>query len=135
MISAERELAVEFFDVDSMGIVWNGRYFDYFEIVRHALFIKAGFEYSDMYAQGFMLPIVKNKCKYIKPLRLGGMYIVKAVVTECDLLLKLSFTIRDKGTGILMTKAESVQLAVNLQGESLGRLPETFSESLRSLDA
>ena len=134
MISAERELTVEFFDVDSMGIVWNGRYFDYFEIARHALFTSAGLEYSDMYAQGFMLPIVKNKCKYIKPLRLGGRYIVKAVVTECDLLLKLSFTIRDKETDELMTKAESVQLAVNLRGESLGMLPEPFSARLRSLD-
>lgn len=134
MISAECELTVEFNDADPMGVVWNGRYFDYFEIARHAVLARAGVEYADMYREGYMLPLVKNSAKYIKPLMPGDRAIVSAVVTEYELMLKMSFTIRKAGTGEITTKGESTQFAVNTKGESLGCLPESLVERLRSLD-
>jgi len=43
---AEVELTVEFFDVDSMQIVWHGNYLKYMERARCALLDKIGYNTS-----------------------------------------------------------------------------------------
>ncbi|MBR1919311.1 MAG: acyl-CoA thioesterase [Spirochaetales bacterium] len=131
MKSAEVEITVEFFDVDSMGIVWNGRYFDYFEVARHRLFDLIGLPYKAIADEGYMLPLTSNRAKYIRPLRLGQKVIVKATVSEYDLLLKIRFEIRDKESGIITTKGESTQMAVDIEGRSLGDIPAILKNAIK----
>ena len=42
-ISAEIEFKVEFYDVDSMNVVWHGNYVKYMESARCVLLDKIGF--------------------------------------------------------------------------------------------
>ena len=114
-----------------MGIVWNGRYFDYFEVARHRLFDELKLPYKAIADEGYMLPLTSNKAKYIRPLRLGQKAIVKATIAEYDLLLKIKFEIRDKATGVVTTKGESTQMAVDLDGNSLGDVPEILKKAIR----
>lgn len=47
-------LSVPFFDLDSAGVVWHGRYFRYFELARARLLDDIGYGYGEMAASGFI---------------------------------------------------------------------------------
>ena len=131
MTEIEDEIIVEFYDTDCMGVVWNGTYFNYFEKVRSKLFRANGYDYSRMYSEGFLLPLVRNSAKYIHPLRLGERAIIKATVTECEYMLEMKYEIREKDSGKLLTKGKSQQMATDLEGNGLGMLPKQFAASFQ----
>lgn len=131
MKSVEREIQIEFFDIDQMGIVWNGRYFDFFEVARHALFEECGTGYQEMARRGCMLPLTRNKAKYIKPLRHGQKIIVKATFVEYDILIRIRFEIRDKESGVVTTTGESTQMATDLEGNSIGLIPAFIRDAIK----
>jgi len=59
---------VRFEEVDSMGIVWHGRYAGYFEDGRVALGHKYGISYSDFIRHRNPVPIRQINIEYIEPL-------------------------------------------------------------------
>lgn len=124
MIEAEREFKVEFNDCDPMGVVWNGKYFDYFEMGRSALLDSIGLNYMEIYKHGYMLPLVRNKIKYISPLRPGDMAVVKVNVLEYDMLFKFSYEIRKVQDGKLIARGESSQMFTDQYGNGIGYVPE-----------
>lgn len=67
ILSCETDITIEFYDVDSMDMVWHGNYVKYLEQARCRLFEKLGYDYSCMLAHGHAWPIVDLKIKYIKP--------------------------------------------------------------------
>ena len=133
-LSIKKEITVEFFDVDSMQIVWNGKYFDYFEVARSALFDKLGIDYYTLATLGYQFPLVKNSAKYIKPLRFHQTAIVKATLTEYEYLFEVRFEIREKESRSITTKGSSTQMACSLEGESLGKIPDELVQRIRMHD-
>lgn len=59
---------VRFEEVDSIGIVWHGRYPGYFEEARVALGHKYGISYSDFIRHKHPVPIKQMGVDYIEPL-------------------------------------------------------------------
>ena len=134
MIEFSMDMRVEFYDTDCMGVVWNGTYFNYFERVRAALLRSVGYDYPRMYEEGFLLPVVRNKAKYIKALKLGDEFQIKATVTEYDLMLNIEYEISSKATGEIMTKGASSQMAVTLDEKSIGNIPRSLFCSFEEAD-
>ena len=71
MISKSVALKAQFYDVDSMNVVWHGNYVKYFETARCALLEEIGYDYEAMRVDGYAYPIVKIEAKYIKPVFFG----------------------------------------------------------------
>ncbi len=130
MISAEREIRVEFNDCDPMGVVWNGRYFDYFEMGRSMLLESLGIGYMTLAGHGYMLPLVRNKAKYRKPLRPGQAVVVRTSLVSYDVLIRFRFEIVDKTTGALTTTGESVQMLTDLEGNGVLDIPDFIIEAI-----
>ena len=59
---------VRFEEVDSIGIVWHGRYPGYFEEARVALGHKYGISYSDFINRRIPVPIRQMSVDYLEPL-------------------------------------------------------------------
>jgi len=55
---------VPYADTDRMGVVYYAHYLVYFERLRNELLREAGFPYSELEAQGLMLPVVEASCNY-----------------------------------------------------------------------
>jgi|SRR5690606_28202069 len=115
MISEDYLLTVPFFDVDSMNIVWHGHYSKYLELARCKLLDKIGYNYRDMAASGFSFPIIDMQIKYVKPLVFEQSLVVTASLIEWQYRLKIAYLIRDAGTGEKLTRAHTVQAAVDMQ--------------------
>lgn len=52
---------------DRMGVVYYGNYLELFELARSTMIRDAGWRYSDMEADGFMLPVVHAEVDYLSP--------------------------------------------------------------------
>jgi acyl-CoA thioester hydrolase len=110
---AEVELTVEFFDVDSMQVVWHGNYLKYMERARCALLDKIGYNYQQMLASGYAWPVVEARLKYIRPLVFGQSVRVRATLVDYENRLKLAYRIYDPRTDGSIFEGHSVQMAVD----------------------
>ncbi|MCF6767511.1 acyl-CoA thioesterase [Thiotrichales bacterium 19S11-10] len=112
-LSLITEMEVEFYDVDSMRIVWHGNYIKYFEAARCRLLDKLGYNYLDMEHDGFIWPVVDLKVKYIKPINFKQIILVEAAILEYENRLKVQYVIRDKLSDEKLTVGYSIQVAVD----------------------
>ena len=119
-LRAEIQIEIPFHDVDVMGIVWHGHYLKYFEIARTALMRKVGMDLDAMALTGCAWPVVTCEIKYVKPLRYGQIIRVEAEFLEYEDRLKIAYTIRDPETGERLSRATTVQLAVDAKTGELG---------------
>jgi acyl-CoA thioester hydrolase len=133
-IFIEEQVNVEFFDLDSMRVVWHGNYFNYFEIGRRVLLEKIGYNYDDMEEAGFIFPVVEAKVKYLGPLRFLDIAKIKAVLMEYENCLRISYEVRNAQTGALCTKAVTTQMAYNFKAnESYYVCPRDLIEKVEAL--
>jgi acyl-CoA thioester hydrolase len=119
LISVDTQLRVPFFDVDSMRIVWHGHYCKYLEVARCNLLDHIGYNYTDMAKSGYGFPIVDMQIKYIQPLVFEQDVCVRASLLEYQYRLKIGYLITDANTGAKLTKAHTVQAAVEVSSNEL----------------
>jgi acyl-CoA thioester hydrolase len=60
------ELRVRYADTDKMGVVYYGKYFEYFEVARTDMLREFGLPYAELEASGVMLPVSEASAKYLK---------------------------------------------------------------------
>lgn len=109
----EITLAPAFHDCDPMQVVWHGNYFKYFEIARCALLQRYGYDYPQMQESGYLWPVVDARVKYVRPLRFQQQVRVRARIVEWENRLKIAYEIFDVGSGERLTRAHTVQVAVD----------------------
>ena len=111
-LSAEIEGKAEFCDLDPMQVVWHGNYARFLEQARSALMDRIGYNHNEMHQSGLAWPIVDFRIKH---------------------RLKIAYEIYDIVTGNSVTKAQTVQLAVTLEGELVLQSPDALIEKVRKL--
>jgi acyl-CoA thioester hydrolase len=114
VLHCEIELSVPFFDVDSMHVVWHGHYVKYLEIARCALLEQLGHTYAQMKQSGYAWPVIDLQLRYVQAARFGQLVCVRADLVEWRNRLKINYLISDAQTGERLTRASTVQVAVNL---------------------
>lgn len=118
-LSGEIALTPAFHDCDPMQVVWHGNYFKYLELARCALLQRYDYDYPQMQASGYLWPVVDARIKYIRPLLYGQPLRVQAEIVEWENRLKIDYRIRDAGTDQVLTKAHTVQVAVDAASQEL----------------
>ena len=106
------ELTIPFHDVDSMGVVWHGNYFRYFEIAREALLNQFNYGYRAMKASGYLWPVVDTRVKYRAPLLFEQKITVSAKLEEYENRLRIGYVIADLNTGKRLSTGYTIQVAV-----------------------
>jgi len=133
-IVQETLLTIPFFDVDSMNIVWHGHYCKYLELARCELLDKIGYNYTDMKNSGFMFPIVDMQIKYVQPLVFEQSVRIVARLIEWECRIKIDYKIIDDTTQQVLTKASTVQAAVNASTKQLQFVcPDIFIQRVNQL--
>jgi acyl-CoA thioester hydrolase len=133
-LSAQVECAVEFYDVDSMEVVWHGNYVKYFEKARCALLDRIGCGYLVMKAAGYAFPVTDISLKFIKPLRFGERVRIKAVLDEYENRLRIKYELSRPDTGEITTRGMSTQMAYNIAAQdSCFVCPRFFTDKVESL--
>lgn len=131
MVEASVEISIPFHDVDTMRVAWHGHYLKYLEVARCELLQTIGYDYPEMEESGFVWPVIEVHVRYAQPLRFRQKIVVHARITEWENRLKIVYTIRDSETGKRLTKAHTVQVAVDLAtGEMQYASPDILLEKM-----
>jgi acyl-CoA thioester hydrolase len=130
-LAEEIELVPAFHDLDPMVVVWHGHYLKYFEIARCALLQKFDYDYPQMRESGYLWPIVDLRTKYVRSARHGQRLKVRAQIVEWENRLRIDYLIRDAATGDVITRAHTIQVAVDAAtGEMCFASPQVLFERL-----
>jgi acyl-CoA thioester hydrolase len=136
VISAEVGITVPFYDLDPMQVVWHGNYVRYLEEARCALLDRLDYSYPRMEESGYLWPIVDLRLKYVRPARFGQSLRVIATLTEYENRLRIAYRILDAASGEVLTKAETIQLAVVAATRELClESPAVLLERVRAVQA
>lgn len=90
-LSTTKTVEVCFSDVDSLQIVWHGRYVKYFEDGRECFNKQHGIGYLDILDEGYVVPVVSVNVKYNKVLRYGDIIDVETTFEDSD-AAKINFS-------------------------------------------
>jgi acyl-CoA thioester hydrolase len=118
-IFAQVETQVQFYDLDPMEIVWHGNYAKFLELARCALLDKIDYNYAQMKASGYAWPVIDMHIRYLQPAAFGERITVRAELVEWENRLKLQYLITNSATGLRLTKASTVQVAVEIAGRQM----------------
>lgn len=130
--TAQIDLQIPFFDVDSMRIAWHGHYAKYFEIARCELLTRIGHDYDDMFESGYSWPIVDIRIRYMRPLRFNQQVRVAAILKRWDHQLRVAYRVCDRCSGSLLARGHTLQAPVNTAtGEMSYNQPQEVAEALR----
>jgi acyl-CoA thioester hydrolase len=133
-LSTEVEFKIDFFEVDSMKIVWHGNYINYFERARCALLDKIGYNYIAMEESGYSYPVVDVRIKYVRSLQFGDTCRAKATLAEYENMIKIQFELYNAKTGKLTTKGSVTQMCIDMKtGETQFVLPKVWTEKVENL--
>ena len=129
---ATMPISVEFYDVDTMGVVWHGNYIKYMEAVRCVLLDKIGYGYKVMEQEGFAFPVTSLNAKYVRSLEFGEKAEIRAYLLEYKDKLRIAYEIFNQA-GKLAVKAETTQFAVKWPSrETQFESPELFVERVEA---
>ncbi|KXI29323.1 acyl-CoA thioesterase [Paraglaciecola hydrolytica] len=131
LLSVTTEMEVPFFDVDSMRVVWHGNYVKYIEVARCELLKLFDYNYLQMEESGYMWPIVDMRLKYVASARLSDWIVIEASLVEYQTRIRIDYVVRDKESGKVLTKAHTIQVAVDIaSGEMSFATPQCLLDKL-----
>jgi len=119
MISAEVIVEAQFYDLDPMQVVWHGNYPRFLEQARCALLDRIGYNYVEMSESGYLWPVVDMRIKYVRPIRFAQRVRVTATLAEYENRVCIDYRITDAASGEVITKARTVQVAVEAETREL----------------
>ncbi|MFC0309029.1 acyl-CoA thioesterase [Gallibacterium trehalosifermentans] len=133
LISVRVACQPAFQDLDIMQVVWHGRYWQFIEQAREALFNHIGYGYAEMIKRGYQFPIIKAEIKYIQPIVLDQQFDVEAALLEYENRVHIRFTFFDKQSQKILCKASSMQAVVAVGERHLQFVtPDCFQQKVRS---
>ncbi|QSB19898.1 acyl-CoA thioesterase [Pseudomonas sp. 15A4] len=131
VIHEDTEILVPFFDVDTMHVVWHGHYVKYLEVARCALLDKLGHNYTHMLDSGYAWPVIDLQLRYVRGAVFGQRINVRASLVEWENRLKIDYLITDIATGERLTRASTVQVAVDVNTREMQLVcPRVFVEAV-----
>jgi acyl-CoA thioester hydrolase len=119
ILTVAHEIDIQFYDVDAMRIVWHGNYIKYMEDARCQLLRAFGYDYNDMEDSGYLWPVVDMRLKYVKSAKFTDKIRVEATLIEYETRLKISYRIFNAETNEILTKAYTIQVAVEIENNEM----------------
>ncbi|CAB3727233.1 MULTISPECIES: acyl-CoA thioesterase [Achromobacter] len=131
-ISAQVEIRVPFFDIDSLNVVWHGHYVKYLEQARCELLDQLGHNYDAMRASGYAWPVIDLHLRYAQPAEFGQRLTVRAELVEWENRLKINYLILDTASGKRLTRGSSEQVAVSIETREMQLVsPPVFVDAVQ----
>lgn len=78
----ELQFRVRFSETDSMGIVWHGNYFSWFEMGRMEHLRRSGISYQEVLNDGYVFAVVHAECDFKRPARYDDLVKLTTVIEQ-----------------------------------------------------
>lgn len=78
----ETQFRVRYSEVDSMGIVWHGNYFSWFEMGRLEHLRHSGVSYREVANDGYLFAVVHAECDFKRPARYDDLVTLTTAIEK-----------------------------------------------------
>ena len=129
----KRKLSIrpQFYQTDMMGVIHNSEFFRWFEEGRLQLLADI-VSFEEAMRDGIVLPVVRNVCDYLKPVRYGDKLILTTmheVRSEYEGRLAFQHSLANEDTKVELAVGETVVTLVDQKtGRLIRELPERIKE-------
>ncbi len=125
LLTSTCEVPIRFNEADPMGIVWHGHYIQYFEDGRESFGKAHGISYSQVYEQGYTIPIVSISCEYKRSLKYGERAIIETTYHDNNAAkIEFEYKIYRSSDALLAATGKSTQVFLTKNGELQLIIPE-----------
>ena len=126
-------LRVRYADTDKMGIVYYGKYFEYFEVARTEMLRACGLPYSEIEAAGYGLPVLEASAKYIRSVKYDDLLRITARMhATVSTRLVIEYLVQLDETGDLVAKGSTTLVFVLSSTGRPARPPKIYTEILQT---
>lgn len=115
---------------DPLGVAWHGRYFEWFEAARTALFASIDLDVPQIRAFGFRMYIVDAHCRYMAPLAYGDLARVTAWFVATAPLIRVAYDVHNAATERWSARATTVLATTAPDGTLLPSTPDELRTRL-----
>lgn len=131
--TSSTKLKVPFHHCDPMGVVWHGRYFEYFELARCELLARYDLDILDVQELGYRVLITESNCRHTYPLSLGDEFEVRATITETSPQLRICYRVTNLTQSRASARGFTTLAALTRDGGLLTKPPAEFAARLPDL--
>lgn len=130
MIATEIKYKVLYAHTDQMGVVYYGRYFEYFEAGRNDMLHKIGYPYSVLEKKNIILPVIESYCRYYIPAKYDQEITIRSVLYDIPAVrIKINYEIYFDNN--ILADGFTVHSFVNSEKMKPARPPEDFLELIK----
>lgn len=116
---------VRYADTDKMGVVYHGRYFEWFEAARTEMLRNAGMSYDQIEKTGVLLPVIEANCKYFVPVVYDEIVDVKTTLKSFSRAkIWLAYEVFVMKEEIPRAEGYTVHCFINKEGRPVRATPE-----------
>ena len=131
MLKHRSHIRVRYADTDKMGIIYYGKYFEYFEQGRSDLLRAIGLPYPEVERQGIYLPVIEASARYRKSASYDEMIILETVVPELPVArIRLEYRVFREGDEEPLVEGHTIHSFLNSATGKPTRAPAFFLHTL-----
>ena len=131
----ETSITVRFNEIDAYRVAWHGHYVAWMEIGRNALSGQFGLDAEQLYAAGYLGPVVDLQLKYLRPARFNELITIRTRLRPSETAtLVFESVIVAPDNRKLLTGLTSHALT-DLDGVLQFRMPPVLAERVVSMRA
>jgi acyl-CoA thioester hydrolase len=120
---------------DYAGVVWHGSYVAWMEEARVECLRSIGIDIADLAALGCDLPVVEMSLRYLRPIRMGMVAVVKTRIAQMEgVRINWDYQIQSPdGQELYLTGRVTLVAVDREKGKILRQLPPAFKDALVKL--
>ena len=127
----ETKIRVRYGETDQMGVVYHANYAVYFEVGRTEWLREFGLSYSDMEANGVMLPVISLTVKYKNSARYDDVLKVKTTLKKMPTAsIEFDYELRNQ-SDILLATGNTILAFIDVERNRPIRCPKYILDKLR----
>lgn len=132
MLKHRTEVRVRYADTDQMGRVYNGKFFEYFEVGRTEMMREHNLPYKTIEANGYQMPVAEAHINYKSPAYYDEVLIIETrVETLPTVKVKIDHTIFSKERTEIIAEGYITLAFINMATKRPSRPPEFFMNAIK----
>ncbi len=131
MLIYKTSVRVRYADTDQMKYVYNGKYFEYFEVGRTEMMRELGLTYKEIEDIGFLMPVLETKITYLSPAFYDELLEIQTIVSELPKVkVHIDHVIKSLDRDVEVVKGYVELAFINTQTMKPTRAPRIFLDAI-----
>ncbi|GIK21004.1 MAG: acyl-CoA thioesterase [Ignavibacteriota bacterium] len=132
MLKHHTELRVRYADTDQMKFVYNGKFFEYFEVGRTEMMRDVGLPYDMIEKNGYHMPVIETKIHFIQPAFYDELLLIETWVEKLPAVkVHIDHIIKAKERNVVICEGYVELAFLNSKTNRPARAPEFFIDAVK----